>query len=104
MNGNARLECLGGSLLKVHGALSFDSVPFLLNQGIACVEKSSDMTVDLSGVTTCDSAGLALLISWFRVSMRKKTLICFLHVPKKMGQLGSVSGLDDILPWVLEGK
>ncbi len=57
-----------------------------------------DVSVDLSGVTRADSAGLALLVDWLRLARRHKVTLRFRHLPDQLVQIARVSELDRILP------
>lgn len=83
----------------VSGELRFDTVPALLERGRAMFAGGAPaLRLDLNEVSRADSAGLALLIEWFRAARAAGQEIAFVNVPPKMFAMARVSGLDDVLP------
>ena len=89
-----------GSYL-VSGELDFDTVPGLLELGRSMLEGggADPLRLDLRGVTRADSAGLALLIEWFKAARRGGREITFVNVPPQILAMARVSGLDGVLPF-----
>ena len=58
--------------------------------------------LDLSGVRTCDSAGLALVVDWLRAARRRDLRLSIRGAPQQLVHLAQVSGLEDIISG--EGK
>ena len=50
--------------LTVRGDLDFDNAPAALARGLALLGDAKDCEIDLSGLSSGDSAGLAVLIEW----------------------------------------
>ncbi len=94
---NITLEKKDGKLY-LQGDLTFDSGPSIIDKPLFNGESS--LSIDLAGVTHSDSAGLALLIQWFRQAKKEAKKVEFLHVPAKMQALAKVSNLDKVLPFV----
>lgn len=82
----------------VKGELSFESVAGLLGEDLFTGQQK--LVINLSEVTHSDSAGLALLINWYREAKKNSVTIEFEGVPQKMAALAKVSSLDKILPIV----
>ena len=81
------------------GELSFESVPALLiTHQVANPDTGGAIRVDLAEVTRVDSAGLALLVEWLRVSRAAGVSIVFENVPAQLQAIAQVCGLDNILP------
>ncbi len=59
--------------------------------------KKSDIRLDLSEVTHCDSAGLALLIEARRLSAMKSKSCKITGVPKVVHALAEFCGVDAII-------
>ncbi|HFE38176.1 MAG TPA: STAS domain-containing protein [Gammaproteobacteria bacterium] len=55
------------------------------------------VSIDFSGVTHSDSAGLALMTHWARLARNVNVRICFEQVPEKLLALAKMSGVDRIL-------
>lgn len=83
----------------VSGELGFSTVPALLERGRSMFAAgASALRLDLGGVSRADSAGLALLIEWFRAARAAGQDIVFINVPPQMFAMARVSGLDGVLP------
>ena len=54
-------------------------------------------SIDLTGVTSADSAGLALLIEWIRLGKKQGREIKFLNIPAQMHPLARLFGVDHLL-------
>lgn len=60
-------------------------------------ELSQSDTIDLAGVTACDSAGAALLIELQRQARRSNRALQFIHAPHKLRELLEFFGVDRLL-------
>ena len=85
----------GNGRWLIHGELTFaslhhnkliDSPPFL--------RAGKDVILDFSQVTNTDSAGLALMIEWVKLTRHQRMQLHFKNVPKKLLNLAKLSGLD----------
>lgn len=92
----ARLESLGDGRFRVSGILDADTVTPILEES-ARKFTSQDIVVDLAGVTASDSAGMALLLEWLRVSRAAGRKIHFDSVPQQIMALARISEVDDLL-------
>ena len=54
-------------------------------------------SIDLSGVNSVDSAGLALLIEWVRLGRKQNCAIKFQNMPAQMMPLARLFGIDHLL-------
>ena len=77
----------------LEGELTLEVVPKLLR---ICpeVDKIESVTIDLSGVTKGDSAGLSLLIEWMALARKKGGVIHYIKLPSDLARLAGVCGLD----------
>lgn len=86
---------------SISGALSFDTVIELLSQGTSLLEKGlleqGDTTIDLTGVTQADSAGLALLIEWLRQARQRGGRLRYTGVPRQLQALAGISDVESLL-------
>ena len=74
------------------GELSFATVQAFLNRQTA----ADGMTLDLSGVTRVDSAGLALLLEWTRAAKTRSGL-SIKNPPAQLRELAEFFGLSELL-------
>ena len=90
MNKDSGLTVHEGTI-RVHGALTFATVPDLLKESANIIRSASEtITIDLRDVSRTDSAGLALLIEWLRVA---ESHARFVNIPAQLRRLIDVSGL-----------
>ena len=76
------------------GSLSFDTVATIYGQnGDAPLEG----TVDLSGVTSVDSAGLALLLEWKASALARDSKLNFVNAPSDLRRLAVLSEAAGLL-------
>ncbi|GAA6133871.1 hypothetical protein NBRC116188_06600 [Oceaniserpentilla sp. 4NH20-0058] len=83
----------------VVGELSFDTVMYVEKEGMAAIDEStSPILFDLSAVTKCSSASLALLISWKRYAENSGKSLQVVRVPESLaGQIKSAC-LESVFP------
>ncbi len=88
-----------GGRLRLRGRLDFTSVaPLWRRLRSHCADA---VQVDLGGVESADSAGLALLIACMREAAQAGASVRFLNMPPQLLDIARLSDLDEILP--LEG-
>ncbi len=92
----ARLESLGDGRFRVSGILDADTVTAILEES-ARKFVSPAVVVDLAAVTASDSAGMALLLEWLRMSRAAGRKIHFDNVPQQIMALARISEVDDLL-------
>ena len=56
---------------------------------------SHSINIDLSEVNSSDSAGLALMIEWIKLSKQHNTEINFSHIPEQLLTLAKLSGFEN---------
>lgn len=66
----------------VSGALGFDTVPGLMKQALRLFAGSDAVIVDFSGVKSCNSTGLAVVIEIAREMGRQNKTVCFESLPE----------------------
>lgn len=82
----------------VVGALTFDSVTPLVDEGVRLLEGEATVCLDLLRVSRTDSAGLALLIEWMREAVRCGTVVQFRNIPEQLLAIATASGMAHLLP------
>ena len=55
--------------------------------------------IDLAGVKSSDSSGLALLIEWLSVAKNARRTVRYENIPSQLHQLARLSDVDELLPW-----
>ncbi len=89
-------EATGDGRLRLSGTLTLESATRALSESEDWPE--SVRTIDLSGIERSDSAGVALLLEWWRQARRRGADISYTHAPAQMRAIIEVSGLGGILP------
>lgn len=87
-----------GESLFLDGPMIKDTVMGLLEVAKPLFINNQPLCVDLSRVTQCDSASLALLLELMRLASQKNISISFINPPKQMMDIANVNGLNALLP------
>jgi len=82
----------------LRGELGFNTVSALLKHSGEMFEGGEAITVDLDGVTRADSAGLSLLIEWWRQARSQGQEIRYINLPEQMLAMAKLGGLEELLP------
>ena len=91
-------EDLGKGRFRLTGHLGFDSASHALVQSRHLFADHKRIVLDLSGIESTDSAGLALLVEWTGWARREKRKLTFSHVPGQALALAKISEVDELLP------
>jgi len=95
---SASIEGRGGGNYAVSGDLGFESADALLAQSRDLfVESAPQLSIDLSGVSDADSAGLALMLEWLRWAAAHQRRLRFENVPARLLAIAGLSDLDKLL-------
>jgi phospholipid transport system transporter-binding protein len=81
---------------RLAGELTFEAVPALYAQSQDTLPKQLT-TVDLSGITSADSAGLALLLEWQASRKGRSGPLTFTHAPSSLMSLASLCEATEML-------
>jgi phospholipid transport system transporter-binding protein len=81
----------------VVGSLHFTTVSALLSAGAEAIGRNEAGVIDLAGVTTSDSAGLALLIEWLSVAKGANRALRYENIPCQLQQLARLSDVEKLL-------
>lgn len=98
----ARVFAAGEGVLRVEGALDFGTVRGLLSQGESLIPKSGPVEIDLSGVDSANSAGLALLLEWLDIARSRGAELRYVAIPESLARIAELSNLGSLLPTAAE--
>ncbi len=84
----------GNGQWLIHGELTFSSILQKHIDSPPFLRAGKDVILDFSQVTNTDSAGLALMIEWIKLSRHQRAQLHFKNVPKQLINLAKLSGLD----------
>jgi phospholipid transport system transporter-binding protein len=83
---------------RLQAPLLFSTVPELREQGVALISAASgQLRIDLSAVTSADSAGLALLIDWLACARAAGKRLVYVRVPDALLALARLSDVAPLL-------
>ena len=86
--------------VEVYGLLSVETVADYQKLGFKMLETSNNSLVfDLCEAEVVGSAALALIISWFRESVRLDKEIKIENAPQHLLEMADVSGVREIIPF-----
>ncbi len=94
----ARLITAGPGRLRVEGVLDFTTVNALAAEAEALFPPSGRLLVDLSGVDSANSAGLALLLEWLALARSRRLDLEYLDLPESLERIAAFSNLGPLLP------
>jgi phospholipid transport system transporter-binding protein len=94
---DARIAVSGKDTYRVSGELTFGTVREVLQLSQSLFADAAALDIDLSGVSGADSAGLALLMEWYRLASRANKAIRFIGVPDQLRALAKISDVDELL-------
>lgn len=81
------------------GQLTYDNAQTSLQAGNALFNQSDTaLSLDFSRVDRVDTAGIAVLLAWTRLSQQNQQSLTLCHLPKQAQVLIENSGLTRLLP------
>lgn len=83
--------------LRVSGTLDFATAAAALDALRAGLRDGQRCKLDLSGVETCDSAGMACLLALLADARTQGRTLVLEHVPAGLRTLARVSGVEELL-------
>ena len=89
-----------GEVLKLQGALSFESLPKVLaesEQFTARTDLPDRLLIDFAGITDVDSSAVALLLEWRRKALALKKTLEFVNLPPNLLALAGLYGVADLI-------
>lgn len=94
-----RLQPVSPGVFVLHGDLNMYSVPDLEGAFENLLSDDvRDLTLDLGAVSRSDSAGLALLVEWWKQARQRGIALRFSRLPDQLREIARISDLLPILP------
>jgi phospholipid transport system transporter-binding protein len=97
LNG-ARVIAAEPGRLRVEGVLDFSSVTALAAEAESLFPASGPLRIDLSGVESANSAGLALLLEWLERAQSRRLKLEYLNLPDSLKRIAAISNLGSLVP------
>lgn len=79
----------------VEGSLTFASIDKQTLKSFSFLKGMDSICIDLSKVVATDSAGLALMIEWIKLSRMNRVRLRFANIPAQLLALAKLSGFDE---------
>jgi phospholipid transport system transporter-binding protein len=89
-----------GEVLKLQGALSFESLPAVLAESAqftARTDLPDRLVIDFSEITAIDSSAVALLLEWRRQALTRRKTLEFVNLPPNLLALAQLYGVADLI-------
>ncbi len=90
-------EDLGEGRFAIAGDLGFGTVDDLLRESKDKFADYSIITIDFEGVTSSDSAGLALLLEWVNWAKHYVREIRYKNIPTQIQSIAEISEVETML-------
>jgi len=94
---SAELIRVAKGRFRVKGELDFATVGGLLAQGLAAFDGTSEVELDLHGVTRSNSAALALLLEWLDHGRSRGFELHFVNLPESLLAIARMSNVEGLL-------
>jgi phospholipid transport system transporter-binding protein len=78
----------------VTGCLTFANIDKQTLKSFKFLKGTESICIDLANVEATDSAGLALMIEWIKLSQMNSIRLVFKNIPQQLYALAKLSGLD----------
>lgn len=87
----------GDGCFALSGTMGFKTADRILRESEGMFGEHTRIEVDLEGVGSTDSAGLALLLEWITWANHTVREIRFLNTPEKINAIAKTTEVDDLL-------
>jgi phospholipid transport system transporter-binding protein len=92
-----RIAPTGNGRLAAGGELEFATAAAALEAGLSLISPGQAWTIDLTGITSGDSAGLAVLVEWMSVARSRGASVRYAAVPAQVLAIARISDLEELL-------
>lgn len=90
-------QALGDGRFTLTGTMGFATVTRILERSKELFDDLPVIELDLSGVTSGDSAGMALLLEWINWARAYQREIRYIGVPAQIRAIARISEVEDLL-------
>jgi phospholipid transport system transporter-binding protein len=97
--GPFRLVASANGVLAAHGPLTFATARLAHEHGLESLAGAAGggLEVDCAGITSSDSAGLAVLLDWLATVKRAGGQLRYRHLPPGLVALGRIGEVEELL-------
>ena len=78
----------------ISGDLNFSNVMSVYNKSLQASQQASELVFDFSELKSSDSAGLALIIEWIKLSKKINKPVRFIHLSQDIMLIAKAAGID----------
>lgn len=82
--------------LLVGGELNFESVMNVWEQSLPLLKQFSSLSFDFSGVTSANTAALALVVEWMKYARHYQKEIFIHHLPEQLVSIAKVANVESL--------
>jgi len=87
----------GAGRFRLAGALSLETAAAVLARGSSAFAGERAVSLDLSGVTHADSAGLSVLLTWVGRARREGRTLAFTAIPDAIVRIARLCAVESML-------
>lgn len=84
----------GRACFLVSGTLGFDTVPDLMKQAFRLFAPYDSVVIDFSGVDSCNSTGLAVILEIAKQMRQQNKTVCFQSIPEDIHTFARAYSID----------
>jgi len=100
VNDASRDAAPASGVLALTGALSFETLPSVLEQSARYAERPDvpdRLTIDFSAITGVDSSAVALLLEWRRQAAERGKRLEYVNLPANLVALAELYGVSELI-------
>ncbi len=95
----SKVETDDNGQVRLTGRLTSREVPQLYRESLGWRRDRLPEVIDLEGLERADSSALALLLEWRSWAEQAGTAMRFIHVPRSLCVMASLSQIEGLLGW-----
>jgi len=95
--GILKISELNPGQFQLEGELTFGTINKKTAKHLGFSTLKDTIVIDLSKITTTDSAGLALIIEWMKLAGKNQSQIVYENIPEQLIALAKLSGFEQFL-------
>ncbi len=98
IDGQAAFVAVSSGVYRIDAPLTFATIPDLFRAGVERIAAATtEVEFDLQGVSTSDSAGLALLVDWLAEARARHCALRYRQAPDALLALARLSDVESLI-------
>lgn len=94
---NLRIQEHEPGRFVIDGNLTFSTIDKKFVKSLSLPKSAQRVIFDLKGVTTTDSAGLALIVEWIKFARNRNIQLSFENIPDQLLSIARLSGVEEMI-------